>query len=134
MVNETRTIIIYEAPHRLLKTLVLLKEYLGDRNISICKELTKLHEHVFRTTINNAIIHYEKNDPKGEFVLVIEGKSFEEIEKENVAKMEEISIFSHYTKYIDEGIDSKEAMKMVAKERGISKRDVYAEVLANKED
>jgi len=133
LVDETRTIVMYEAPHRLKKTLSLLEEYLGDRNIAICKELTKLHENAFRTTISKAIAHYDKNEPKGEFVLVIEGKSFSEIESENKAKLEEISIYEHYQQYIAKGLDSKEAMKVVAKERGISKRDVYAEVLENKE-
>lgn len=133
LVNETRTIIMYEAPHRLKKTLVLLKEYLGDRNIAICKELTKMHENAYRTTIDKAISHYEKNEPKGEFVLVIEGRSFEELEQEEISKLEEISIYDHYLKIVESGIDGKEAMKIVAKERGISKRDVYAEVLEHKE-
>lgn len=132
LVDETRTIIMYEAPHRLRKTLVELNESLGNRNISICKELTKLHENVFRTTIEDAIIHYENNEPKGEFVLVIQGKSFDEIIEENIAKWDEISIYDHYMQYIDKGMNSKEAMKAVAKDRGISKRDVYSEVLDNK--
>lgn len=133
LVNETRTIIMYEAPHRLKKTLTELKEIIGNRKISICKELTKVHENVFRTTIDDACMYYENNEPKGEFVLVIEGKSFEDIENENRLKWEEISIYKHYEKYIDEGMNSKDAMKAVAKDRGISKRDVYSEVLEHKE-
>lgn len=132
LVDETRTIIMYEAPHRLKKTLVELNETLGNRNISICKELTKLHENIFRTTIQEAIKYYDINEPKGEFVLVIQGKSFDEIIEENIAKWDEISIYDHYMQYIDKGMNSKEAMKVVAKDRGISKRDVYSEVLNNK--
>lgn len=131
--NETRTIIMYEAPHRLKKTLIELQGVLGNRKISLCKELTKVHENVFRTTIDEAIIYYENNEPKGEYVLVIEGKTFKDIENENIAKWEEISIYDHYKKYVDEGMDSKEAMKMVAKDRRITKREVYAEVLEHKE-
>lgn len=129
---ETRTIIVYEAPHRLKRTLVELKESLGNRKISLCKELTKIHEKVFRTNIDEAIEYYEINDPKGEFVLVIEGKSFETIQDEQRARWDSISIYEHYMQYIDQGMNSKEAMKVVAKERGISKRDVYSEVLSNK--
>ena len=130
--NETRTIVMYEAPHRLKKTLAILEEYLGDRKIAICKELTKLHENAFRTTIRNAMEYYNNNEPKGEFVLVIEGKNFKDIEQEKVLKWEEISIYDHYKQYVDKGINSKEAMKIVAKERNISKRDVYAAVLESK--
>ena len=132
LIDETRTIIMYEAPHRLNKTLAELKETLGNRNISICKELTKLHENIFRTTIDDAIAYYNNNEPKGGFVLVIQGKSFDEIIEENIAKWDEISIYEHYTQYINDGLNSKDAMKAVAKDRGISKRDVYAEVLSNK--
>ena len=92
-----------------------------------------MHENAYRTTIDKAISHYEKNEPKGEFVLVIEGRSFEELEQEEISKLEEISIYDHYLKIVESGIDGKEAMKIVAKERGISKRDVYAEVLEHKE-
>ena len=132
MMDETRTIIMYEAPHRLRKTLAELKEHLGNRKISLCKELTKLHENIFRTNIDEAIEYYESNEPKGEFVLVIEGKSFEAIQDEQRAQWNNITIYEHYMQYIEQGIDSKEAMKIVAKERGISKRDVYSEVLSNK--
>ena len=133
LVNETRTIVIYEAPHRLKKTLVEIREYLGNRSISICKELTKIHEEVLRTSIDEAIEYYDNNEPKGEFVLVIQGKSFDEIKKEKAEQWESISIYEHYLRYMDDGLNSKEAMKAVAKDRNISKRDVYSEVLENKD-
>ena len=128
MKEETRTMIVYEAPHRLLKTLKLLMETLGNRRISICRELTKRHETVFATTIEDAIAHYEMNEPKGECVMVIEGKSFEEIKAKEQARWEEMSIPEHMEYYEKQGVDHKEAMKKVAKDRGISKRDVYKEL------
>lgn len=126
--EETRTMILYEAPHRLLKTLKLLQETLGNRRISICRELTKKHETVFATTIEEAIAHYETQEPKGECVMVIEGKSFEEIRAKEQARWEEMSIAEHMEYYESQGMDHKEAMKKVAKDRGISKRDVYKEL------
>ena len=131
LTNETRTIILYEAPHRLLKTLQELLEYLGEeRAISVCKELTKKHEDVNRLTLKEAIDYYEINEPKGEYVLVLEGKSRTELSKEEHEKWENIGIEEHFKLYIEKGIDEKEAMKMVAKDRGISKRDVYSIVKA----
>lgn len=127
--EETRTMILYEAPHRLLKTLKLLQENLGNRKISICRELTKRHETVFATTIEEAIAHYEVQEPKGECVMVIEGKSFEEIKAKEQARWEEMSIPEHMEYYEKQGVDHKEAMKKVAKDRGISKRDVYKELI-----
>lgn len=127
--EETRTMILYEAPHRLLKTLKLLLENLGNRKISICRELTKKHEIVFATTIEEAISHYEVQEPKGECVMVIEGKSFEEIKANEQKRWEEMSIQKHMEYYEKQGIDHKEAMKKVAKDRGISKRDVYKELI-----
>jgi 16S rRNA (cytidine1402-2'-O)-methyltransferase len=121
--------IVYEAPHRLLKTLKLLQETLGNRRISICRELTKRHETVFATTIEDAVCYYEMNEPKGECVMVIEGKSFEEIKAKEQARWEEMSIAEHMEYYEKQGIDHKEAMKKVAKDRGISKRDVYKELI-----
>ena len=128
MKEETRTMIVYEAPHRLLKTLKLLLETLGNRRISICRELTKRHETVFATTIEDAIAHYEANEPKGECVMVIEGKSFEEIKAKEQARWEEMSIPEHMEYYEKQGVDHKEAMKKVAKDRGVSKRDIYKEL------
>ena len=129
LVNETRTIIMYEAPHRLVKTLQELLEHLGNRRITVCRELTKKHETAFVTTIKEAVEYYEANDPKGECVLVIEGRSREELRQEEVAKWEEMSIEEHMDYYLGQGIDKKEAMKKVAKDRGISKRDVYQQLL-----
>lgn len=123
--NETRTIILYEAPHRLVRTLGELLEALGDRNISICRELTKKYETVFRTTFSGALAFYEAEEPKGEFVIAVEGKSVEEIQKEKESAWESMPIEEHMEKYLAEGMDKKEAMKLVAKDRGISKRDVY---------
>ena len=123
LVNETRTMILYEAPHRLVRTLRELLERLGNRRITVCRELTKKHETA--TTIEEALAYYEANEPKGECVLVIEGKSREELRQEEVAKWEEMSIEEHMDFYLDQGMDKKEAMKKVAKDRGIGKRDVY---------
>ncbi len=126
--NETRTIIMYEAPHRLLRTLQELSDSLGNRKITVCRELTKKHETAFATTIEDAIRHYETNEPKGECVIVMEGKSREQLRKEEVSKWEEFSIEEHMDYYTDQGIDKKEAMKLVAKDRGISKREVYSSI------
>ena len=123
--GETRTIILYEAPHRLIRTLRELLEALGHRRITICRELTKKHETVFRTTFSEALSFYENEEPRGECVLVIEGKSREEIKKEKEQAWESMSIEEHMEQYLSRGTDRKEAMKLVAKDRGISKRDVY---------
>ena len=127
--KETRTIILYEAPHRLVRTLQELLEILGNRKVTVCRELTKKHETAFATTLEEAYSYYESNEPKGECVLVIEGKSREEIKQEEVAKWEEMRIEEHMDYYLQQGIDKKEAMKMVAKDRGITKRDVYQQLL-----
>lgn len=129
--QESRTLILYEAPHRLLKTLKELFEYMGDRNIAIVREITKLHEEVLRGKLSDIIADYEseKIAIRGEYVLVIEGKSLLEKREERQKSFEEISIREHYEKYIAEGMDKKEAMKAVAKDRGIQKRDVYKELL-----
>ena len=127
--TETRTIIIYEAPHRLSKTLKELYETLGHRKLTVVRELTKKHEMVWPTTTEEAVAYYDENDAKGECVLVLEGKSRQEIEKEEQARWEDISIEEHMEKYLGEGMDKKSAMKQVAKDRGISKRDVYQALL-----
>ena len=127
--NETRTIILYEAPHRLVRTLQELLEGLGNRRITICRELTKKHETAFQTTLEEAVSYYEMNEPKGECVLVLEGKSREELKAEEVAKWKEMSIKEHMDYYMNQGIAKKDAMKMVAKDRGIGKRDVYQQLL-----
>lgn len=124
--RETRTIIMYEAPHRLLKTLNMLSERLGkERRITVCRELTKRHETAFATTLEEACAYYNEQPPKGECVLVIEGRSREQIAQEEKAQWEEMSIEEHMEHYLSQGIDKKEAMKKVAKDRGVSKRDIY---------
>ncbi len=124
--NETRTIIIYEAPHKLVKTLEELKITLGEnRRIAVCKELTKKHETVVRFTLGEAVVYYEQNEPRGEYVLVIEGKNREEIIKEEQESWLSMSVEEHLDYYIEQGFDKKEAMKKVAKDRGVSKRDIY---------
>ena len=127
--KETRTIILYEAPHRLVRTLQELLEILGNRKVTVCRELTKKHETAFATTLEEAYSYYESNEPKGECVLVIEGKSRQELKQEEVAKWEEMRIEEHMDYYLQQGIDKKEAMKMVAKDRGITKREVYQQLL-----
>ena len=123
---ETRTIIMYEAPHRLVKTLKLLAEHLGEeRRITVCRELTKRHETAFRTTIAEAAAYYEENVPKGECVLAIAGRSREEMRKEEQARWEEMSVEEHMEHYLSQGIGKKDAMKLVAKDRGVSKREIY---------
>ena len=123
--NETRTIILYEAPHRLLRTLAGLLDTLGDRRISICRELTKKYETVFRTTFSEALAFYETEEPRGEYVIVVEGKKIEEIQREKKQIWESVPVEEHMKKYLLEGMDRKEAMKQVAKDRGVSKRDIY---------
>lgn len=123
--KEDRTIVLYEAPHRLSKTLEALYEALGNRKISIIRELTKQYEEVKISTLEESIKLYQEIQPKGEFVLVIEGLSDEEINEIEIKKWENMSIEEHYKLYIDEGKTQKEAMKLVAKDRGISKREVY---------
>lgn len=127
--RETRTIVLYEAPHRLVRILQELLECLGNRRISVLRELTKKHETVFLTTMEEALAHYREQEPKGECVLVIEGISFETIEKEKEVSWQEISVQEHMERYLSSGMDKKEAMKQVAKDRGISKRDVYQMLL-----
>lgn len=126
--NETRTIIIYEAPHRLLKTLNELKDGLGNRRLTICKELTKRHENATQTTFEEAIEYYSDNEPRGEYVLVIEGRTFQDIEEEEKQEWLSMTVQEHMAYYEDKGIDRKDAMKLVAKDRGVSKRDIYAEI------
>ncbi len=127
--NETRTIIIYEAPHRLAKTLKELEEALGNRKVSINRELTKKYEESFLTTLKEAREKYEAEEPRGEFVLVIEGRSFEDLDKEERQKWEEMSLEDHMKIYLDQGIEKKAAMKKVAKDRGVSKRDIYNQLI-----
>ena len=123
--EETRTIILYEAPHRLVRTLGEILEVLGDRRITLCRELTKKYEEVWQTTIGEALKRYGAEEPKGECVLVIEGKSFDEKDEEKKQAWEKMSIEEHVAFYENAGVERKEAMRMAAKDRGIRKRDVY---------
>ncbi|WP_206872199.1 16S rRNA (cytidine(1402)-2'-O)-methyltransferase [Clostridium zeae] len=123
--DRSETIIFYEAPHRLLNTLDFLKEVFGNRRIAICRELTKLHEEIVRVTISEAISYFSNKQPKGEFVLVLEGKSKEDIENEKKATWEDLSIEEHILRNISNGMEKKEAIKMVAKERKLPKSEVY---------
>lgn len=125
METETRTMIVYESPHRLVKTLKLFLERLGNRKITVCRELTKRHETALAVTLEEAVAHYEANPPKGECVLVIEGKSREEAREEERKQWEEMTIEDHMEVYTKQGMDKKSAMKAVAKDRGVSKRDIY---------
>ena len=127
--NETRTIIIYEAPHRLTKTLKELEEALGNRRVSINRELTKKYEESFLTTLKEAREKYEAEEPRGEFVLVIEGRDSKDIEQEERQQWEEMSLEDHMNVYLNEGLDKKAAMKKVAKDRGVSKRDIYNQLV-----
>ena len=127
--NETRTIIIYEAPHRLTKTLAELEKVLGNRRVSINRELTKKYEESFLTTLKEAREKYEAEEPRGEFVLVIEGKDQEALDQEERQKWEDMSLENHMKIYLDEGLDKKAAMKKVAKDRGVSKRDIYNQLV-----
>ena len=127
--NETRTIIIYEAPHRLARTLKELRETLGNRQLTLFRELTKNYDEADKTTIDQAIEKYNEKEPRGEYVLVIEGKSQEEIQEENKQKWESMTIEEHMEYYISQGNDKKSAMKLVAKDRGVSKRDIYNQLI-----
>lgn len=123
--SESRTMILYEAPHRLTKTLAELYEVLGDREIALCRELTKKFETVLKTTLKEAVAYYEENEPRGEYVLVIEGKSREEKKQEKISEWERMTIEEHMAFYESQGVDHKEALKKVAKDRGVGKRDIY---------
>jgi 16S rRNA (cytidine1402-2'-O)-methyltransferase len=128
--GETRTMIVYEAPHHLVKTLAELCDTLGgERRLTICRELTKRHEEKRITTFAESLQYYETHEPRGEYVLVIEGKSRAEIAKEQQAGWEAMSLEEHMAHYESQGISRKEAMKLVAKDRGVSKRDVYQELM-----
>lgn len=127
--RETRTLIIYEAPHRLKRTLEELYEVLGNRRLTVCRELTKKYETAFRTDFQQAIQYYGTEEPKGECVLVIEGKKVEEVLEEKKRAWQEFSLEEHMELYEKQGISHKEAMRLVAKDRGVSRRDIYQELL-----
>lgn len=123
--NHRETLVFYEAPHRIRDTLEFLRTSLGNRQVAICRELTKLHEQVIRGSLDEAREYFNNNNPKGEFVIVLEGKSQKEIEKEEKSKWENMSIEEHIISYIDKGYPKKEAVKLVAKERSIPKSEIY---------
>ncbi len=123
--NESRTMILYEAPHHLVRTLEELYEVLGERKITLCRELTKKFETIFPTTLEQALEYYKTEEPRGEYVLVLEGKSLEEKRKEEISSWENMSIEEHMTYYENQGMDEKAAMKQVAKDRGVGKREIY---------
>ncbi len=128
--EESRTILIYEAPHRLVRTLQELYEALGDRRITLCRELTKKFETVLPTTIGGALSLYETEEPRGEYVLVVEGKSLRQKKQERQASWQDMTIEEHMALYAGEGMDEKAAMKQVAKDRGVPKREIYQYLLA----
>ena len=133
LAGETRTIVLYEAPHRLRRTLEELRQSLGgERKISLCRELTKKHEEVIRTTLDGAVSLYEEQEPRGEYVLVVEGRDPAAIREEKAAAWQTLTMEEHMALYTDQGIDRKEAMKLVAKDRGIGKREVYAALNADR--
>lgn len=132
--SETRTMIIYEAPHRLLRTLKELREVLGERNLSVCRELTKKYETIFRTTFSGALEHYEETEPRGECVLVIEGRSIEGMKEEERQSWDAMAVEEHMGVYLKQGFEKKEAMKLVAKDRGVSKREIYQYLMDLRDD
>ena len=123
--SESRTMILYEAPHHLVRTLEELYEALGERKITLCRELTKKFETVFPTTLEQALEYYKTEEPRGEYVLVLEGKSLEEKRQEEISSWENMSIEEHMAYYENQGMDEKSAMKQVAKDRGVGKREIY---------
>lgn len=129
--EETRTMILYEAPHHLRATLAELREALGDRQIALCRELTKKFEEVIRMPLPEAVTFYDSHEPKGEYVLIISGKSFDEVDKEKQSDFLSMDLNEHMAIYESQGYDRKEAMKRVAKDRGLTKRDIYAMLLEN---
>lgn len=126
LAEETRTMILYEAPHHLVRTLEELYDTLGQRRITLCRELTKRFETIFPTTLEEALEFYQTEEPRGEYVLVVEGKSFQTVRQEEIASWENRSIEEHMDYYENQGMDHKTAMKQVAKDRGVSKREIYA--------
>lgn len=123
--EESRTIILYEAPHHLVRTLEELYQTLGQRRITLCRELTKRFETVMPTTLEAALKYYRQEEPRGEYVLVLEGKSLEQKRQEDIAAWENMSIEEHMEHYLQRGLDQKAAMKQVAKDRGVAKREIY---------
>ena len=132
--DDERTLIFYEAPHKLIRTLCDMRESFGKRRISLIRELTKIHEEAIYTTFDEAIAHFETIAPKGEYVLVVEGKNPSEKAEEQKEAFAALSLTDHVKKLMADGIDKKDAMKKVADLRGISKRDVYNEFVRGEEN
>ena len=132
--TETRTIILYEAPHHLIATLQELREALGNRSISLCRELTKKYEDVEKTTLDDVLSYYKDHEPRGEYVLVLSGKDRKEVEEQAQKAWEELTFSEHMAIYEAQEIPRKDAMKLVAKDRGISKRDVYQALLSEESE
>ena len=130
LAEESRTIILYEAPHHLIRTLEELEQALGDRRVTLCRELTKKFETVIPTTLKGALSMYQEEEPRGEYVLVVEGKSFREKREEEQRAWEDMSIEAHMEFYEKQGMEHKEAMKQVAKDRGVGKREIYQYLVA----
>ena len=127
--TETRTVILYEAPHHLLATLEQLYRTLGDRRITLCRDLTKLHETVRLMTLSEALSYYSDTSPKGEYVLVLEGISRQTLDQQKQDSWKEMDLEDHMQLYLDQNLSKKEAMKKVAADRGVSKRDIYQQLL-----
>ena len=127
--EETRTIVLYEAPHRLLRTLQELLEELGERSVTVVRELTKKHETIFRTTLANAVTYYTENEPRGECVLVLAGTDPAEMRERQQQDWLSVPLAEHMGRYLSQGMPQKEAMKAVAADRGVSKREIYAQLL-----
>lgn len=135
LADTTCTTVFYEAPHRLLKTLEVLEGVVGgQRKIAVCKELTKKHEKALHFTMKEALAFYTENPPRGEFVLVLDGADEEKLREERQDQWKEIPLTEHMQQYLDQGMDKKSAMKQVARDRGVSKRDVYNALLKDKEN
>ncbi len=133
LAQESRTMILYEAPHRLVRTLEELLEALGERRVTLCRELTKKFETITPTTLENALAYYKTGEPRGEYVLVVEGRSFAEKRREEIASWEKMTVEEHMLYYKEQGMDDKAAMKQVAKDRGVGKREIYAHLHGGQE-
>lgn len=133
IIIETRTVVLYEAPHRLVKTLEEFLNIVGNRRLTVCRELTKKHETLWQTTVEEALNYYREQEPRGECVLVIEGRSRQALEEEKRAGWREVSVEEHMEHYLSQGMDKKEAMKRLAKDRGTSKREIYRQILENEQ-
>lgn len=128
--DSTYTTVFYEAPHRLVKTLQAIREVIpGNRRVAICKELTKRHENVLQLSLDEGLAYFQENEPKGEFVVVLEGADIRQLEEKEKQKWEQVSLEEHMGQYLSQGMERKEAMKAVAKDRGMTKNQVYRELM-----